>query len=149
MLRDCESNIRNIVVGTTVNNPVRRIALVITEIGLTVTGIRLVDLVEAVVIKFVVRHADEVPFENGHEWAVVVVDVVRVVMAVRPSTMSPCPFRRRVVGRSIDVDIRRSRLEIGRSSACLAVAQQGWQMGPDERHSGFVGLDSGGKVWAV
>ena len=97
LLRNRESNVWNIVVGFTVNNAVRRIALVITEIGLPVTGIYLVDPVETVAVELVIRHADEVALEHGHAWVVVVVDVDRVVMAVRPSTMSPCPFRRRVI----------------------------------------------------
>ena len=97
LLRDRESNIRNIVVGITVNNPVRRIALVVTAIGITVTGIYVFDPVEAVSVELVIRHADEVARKHSYEWVVVVVDVVVVVVAVRPSTVSPCPFRRRVV----------------------------------------------------
>jgi hypothetical protein len=99
VLRDRETHIGDIVVEITVDNSVRKIALVVTEAGLIVIGIRLVDAVEAITVEFVIRHADEVALEYGHEWAVVVVDVV---MAVGPSTVSPCPVRRRVV---VDADL--------------------------------------------
>ena len=61
LLCDCESHIGNIIVKITVDNSVRRIALIVTEVG------HLVDPVEAVVIEFVIRHADEVALEYGHE----------------------------------------------------------------------------------